>query len=227
MEIGNEIKVLKVDNGINVNLTKVNIPSNKDSSWSAAISKLNIKNSENYIFNIQDNKLELKDITVENCLLSSVSISDIKKLISSNDNAQVSTSAVKYYAKNSSWQGFNVSYNATGSLLMLDSLNYHPYMSRDSAVSSSPYQIDYISFNSGKAVFHGFNMNKYLNEKSLVNSKSKFYKSINSCDRDKLPPFLPGIRKKLFVELAKDISIPLSIRQLKLVRKGKLYRKTG
>jgi len=216
VEMGNEIKVLKVDNGINVNLTKVNIPANSDSSWSAALAKLNIKNSENYVFNIQDNKLELKDITVENCLLSSVLISDIKKLISSNDNVQLSTSAVKYYAKNSSWQGFDVSYNAAGNLLMLDSLNYHPYLSRDSAISSSPYQTDYITFNSGKATFHGFNINKYLSEKSLAIQKASFINPSIVAYRDKLPPFLPGIRKKLFVELAKDISSPLSIKEIEI-----------
>ena len=216
-EISKGAKVLKIDNGIDVNLSKINISLSGDSpSWNAVVNKLNVENSDGFTFNIKENKLELKDLTLGDCLLSSSSINDIGKLINSNHSAWISTSSVKYYTKNSLWQCFNVNYNADHNVLILDSFNYHPSMSRDAAIAASPYQIDYINFNSGNTKCYGFDIIKFFNSNSLTIQKASFTRPSVFVYRDKFPPFLAGIKKKLFIEMINDIHQPVSVNQIEI-----------
>ena len=158
-----EIKVAEkafvIDDGLDVSLSKINIsPPGNGPSWAAMLTKLHIKNSGGFTFDIKDNKLWLKDITVGDGRLSSSSINNIDQLISTNRYAWVSTSAAKYSTKNSLWQSFNVSYNAGSKVLALDSFNYYPSIPRDSFIAANPYQVDYISFSSGNTRLYGFDI---------------------------------------------------------------------
>ncbi len=208
-------KVFIIDDGVDLRLSKINIPANNDSSsWSAMVTKLSMKNDAGFTFNIKGNKLELKDISLGDFILSSGSVTDIAKLLSSNRVSWFSTSSARYSTKNSLLQGFNVSYNIDRNTLMLDSFNYHPLKSRDSAIAANPYQIDYITFNAAKTKLYEFDLVKYLNEDSFVIKKINLTRPSISVYRDKLPPFLAGVRKKLFVEQINNLSLPVSINQI-------------
>jgi hypothetical protein len=210
-------KVLKMDNGIDLNLSKINISLSGDSpSWNAMVNKLSIENSNGFTFNIKENTLELKDLALGDCLLSSASINDIGNLVGSNHSAWISTSAVKYYTRNSLWQCFNVNYNAGRNVLLLDSFNYQPSLSRDSAIAANPYQMDYISLNSGKTRLYGFDMIKYFNEDSLGIQKVSLSRPSIIVYRDKFPPFLSGVVKYLPVEMIRNIQLPVSINQIEV-----------
>ncbi len=216
-EIKGTEKNLSVDNGIDLNVTKISVSSKGDSTtWRAMLNRLNIKNKDGYEFNIKDNKLFLKDLTIENCQLSSNSITNIRQLLSSNENISLTTSKAKYVTKKSTWQFANVSFKGGRNLLELDSINFQPLMSRDSFIASSPYQTDYLKFTSGNTKLYGFNLAKYLNENALSIEKANFIRPELSVYRDKLPPFLEGIRKELFTEKIKKISFPVSINQISI-----------
>ena len=192
-EISKGTEVLKIDNGVDVKLSKINISlSTARPLWDAMVRKLNIKTSDGLTFTIKENKLELKDLTLGDCLLSSSSINDIGKLVVSNHSAWISTSAAKYYTKNSLWQCFNVSYNAGQNLLVLDSFNYHPSMPRDSVIAGSPYQIDYLNFSCSNTKLYGFDVANYFNKNTLAIQKASFSKPSIFIYRDKFPPYLSG-----------------------------------
>ncbi len=210
-------KDFNVDNGIDLNLSKVNILTTGDSmAWSALLKKLSIKNSNGYVFNIKKNSLFLKDINVENWQFTPGSINSIDQILNSNQNAFVSTSKAKYTTPNSMWQGTNVSFDARLRVLKLDSVNYQPSMSRDSFIASNPYQVDYLNFSAGYTELQGFDLVKYLNGNSLNIRKVSLSHPTIAVYRDKFPPFLAGIRKGLFTETIGNIPFPVSINEIKI-----------
>ena len=211
-----------VGNGVDAALSKINITALHDTiMWSGIVNKLKIENLTGSTFNLDKSRLELKDLTLGDCLLSSSSVNDINKFLSSNRTAWFSTSAVKYFSANAIWQGFNTSYDAGKSLLSLDSINYHPSVPRDSIIASSPYQIDYINFNCSNTKLSGFDIIKYFAERKLAIQKVSISKPSISIYRDKLPPYLSGITKKLLAGKIIDISRPVSINQID-INDGKL-----
>ncbi len=210
-------KDFSVDDGAYLKLSKINISATGDSTaWNGMLTKLNIKNSDGYVFNIKENKLFLKDINVENFKLSSTSINNIGQLLSSNQTAVISTSAAKYSTRNSLWKFANVSFDAGLHLLKLDSVNYNPAMSRDSFIASQLHQVDYLNFRSGNASLSGFDIFKYFNGDLITIQKATFSKPTKPVLRDKFPPFLAGVRKDLFTEKISKISFPVSINQISI-----------
>ncbi|MEO8764922.1 MAG: hypothetical protein ABI416_11570 [Ginsengibacter sp.] len=216
-EITNGAKVLKIDDGVDVNLSKINISLTGDKpQWEAMVNSLAIKNSSDFVFKINDDTVTLKDFSIGNCQLSSSSLSDMYKLIGANHDAKIHTSGIKYYTNNSLWQCFNLNYNGAEHLMFLDSLNYHPYLSRDSVIAGNRYQTDYINFTCGNAKLYGFDISSYIDEKKIAIQKASFNRPSISAYRDKFPPYQSGVTRKLFVEELKDIRVPLSINQVEI-----------
>ena len=118
------------------------------------------------------------------------------------------------------WQINNVKYNGGKNELALDSVNYHPLLSREAAIQSNPYQMDYIYFTSGKAIFSGIHLDKIFSENYFSVDKATInYPSINIY-RDKLPPFL-SVRKKMITEQIREIEMPLLINDIG-IKEGKV-----
>ncbi len=209
-------KIFEAGSGVDAALSKINISLKGNPSWSAVVDKLKLDNSGGFRFNIDNNPLEVKDIFIGDCLLSSSSVNDITKFVSSNPTAWLSTSGVKYYSKTAIWQGFNASYDAGRNRISMDSFNYRPLASRDSAIAGSPYQIDYLNFNCSNIALYGFDIIKYFKEQALIIQKASISRPSLSIYRDKLPPYLSGIIKKLFVARIIDIRQPVSINQLEI-----------
>jgi len=182
------------------------------------VDKLNVKNSRGFAFKIKENNLELEDLSLGHCIVSSSTINDIGKFLVSNPSVSISTSSAKYFSKNVLLECFNVNYHAGQNLLNLDSFNYRPLKPRDSVIAANPYQIDYINFNSGKIKLSGFDLIKYFKDDTLIIQKASFHRPSIFVYRDKFPPYLSGIRKKLIVEQIRDISIPVILVELKLTK---------
>ncbi|HEY5407328.1 MAG TPA: hypothetical protein VIJ92_09575 [Ginsengibacter sp.] len=210
-------KVVDIDGNINVSLQKINYPIAVNSTqWQAFLTTLSLRNSKGFTFNVKENQLTLKDIFIGNVSLNSDDIKNPVKLLTASPNASVSTSSAKYITKHSLWHIDNVNYNGNKKELELDSINYHPLLSRDSAIASSPYQTDYIYFNSGKTLLAGMDLDKLLNENSLSVQTADFNHPYINVYRDKFPPLLPNIRKKLFTEQIKNIDQELSINKVSI-----------
>ncbi len=217
IEISGMKNPISIDKEIDAGLTQINIPlSGNTAEWKMMLNSLSLKKSDEFSFNIKENKLLLKDISTGGYGLSASSIRDIRKLIKANPGAWISTSSAKYQTKNSLWQTGNIKYDGEAKELAVDSINYHPLLSRDSAIRSSPYQMDYIDFTVGNAVFSGINLDKAFNENHLYIQKADLSRPSINVYRDKLQPFLFGTRKKLFTEQIKDIDMPVSIDKIEI-----------
>jgi len=81
--------------------------------------------------------------------------------------------------------------------------------------------MDYIYFNSGQALLLGVNLAKLFNENSLALQAADLNHPYINVYRDKFPPLLPGIRKKLFTEQIKKIDLPLSVNKV-LINDGEV-----
>ncbi len=208
-------KVYSADEGIELKLSKIIISKAADvTKWTAMLNKLDVKNSNGFTFDIKQNKLFLKDINVNNISLSSGSITKPDQLLGASPDGIISTSEAKFSTKNSIWQFGNVSYDAGVPELALASINYHPSLSRDSFISSHKYQVDYFNFNSANAKLSGFDLNKYFNGSAVFIKRASFLRPLINIYRDKLPPFQEGIKKPLFTEKIKSISVPVSISEI-------------
>ncbi len=208
-------KRLKIDKGIDADIKNITLSNfKKQLSWEGMLTKLNIKKSDGFSFNLNENKLHLADINVGNVRLNSDSINNPVKLLTANPDAWITTSSAKYVTGNSLWNGTNITYNGSSKELNIDSIHYRPKLSRDSAIASNPYQMDYIYFSSGKALLNGFDLAKLFNDNSLAIEEATFTHPSIHIYRDKLPPFRYGIRKKLFTEAIKKIDLPISLNEI-------------
>lgn len=222
-EISNENKSsFKIDSTIDLDLEKINFSNDANKvTWNASLTNGSVKNSDGFRFNLDENTLSLKDINMGNVSLNSDILNSPVKLLTANPGAWLSTSSAKYINKNSSWQADNVKYDGILKELKAGSFNYHPLLSRDSVIASSPYQTDYIYYHSGKSTLNGFDLLTLLNQDSLLIQKANFVHPAIHVYRDKLPPFLTGVRKKLFTEEIKKIDLPVSIKEV-LIDEGKV-----
>jgi hypothetical protein len=218
---GNE-KVLDIDSSINISLQNINYPTAPNHlPWEALLATLSLKNSNGFTFDVKGNKVNLKDIAIGNVVINAAAINNPVKLLTENPGAWMRTSLANYVTKKSSWQVNGVNYNGNRRELKVDSINYHPLLSRDSAMASSPNQMDYIYFNSGEALLAGVDLVKLLNENSLSVQTANLNHPYINVYRDKFPPLLPGIRKKLFAEQIKKIDVALSANKV-LINDGKV-----
>lgn len=216
-ELSNTDRAYGADKGIDVKLSKINISTSAGASnWTAMLNRLNLKNSNGFTFNIKQNKLFLKDISVSNIPVSSVLITKPDHLLGASREGIISTSDAIYTTKNSVWKLSNVSYDADALELSFASISYHPSMSRDSFISSHKYEADYFNFNSTDAKLSGFDLNKYFDGKAVIIKKASFLRPLLTIYRDKLPPFQEGIKKPLFTEKIRNISVPVSINEINI-----------
>ena len=210
-------RTYSADKGIDLKLSKIIISNVANvTEWTAMLNKLNVKNSTGITFNIKKNTLFLKDINVNNIPLSSSSITKPDQLLGSSREGTINTSAAIYSTKNSIWQLGNVSYDAGALELSFASISYRPSMSRDSFISLHKYQVDYFNFNTGNTKLTGFDLNKYFNGNAVIIKKASLLRPLITIYRDKLPPFKEGVRKPLFTEKLKDISVPVSINEISI-----------
>ncbi|MEO7120123.1 MAG: hypothetical protein ABIY62_03450, partial [Ginsengibacter sp.] len=215
-------KNLEIDKNIDLSLAKINFSNTGNATtWNALLTKGNLENSDGFIFNLKDNKLNLKDISFGNIELSADKIKDPVKLISSNADAWFRASSGTYISKNSKVQVEKIYYKGSLNEVEIDSINYHPILSREAAVKASPYQTDYLYGSTGKLFLKGFSLQKLFSDNFLSIEKVELAHPSLEVYRDKLPPFKQGIRKKLFTEQIKDIDLPVSINEI-LISDGKI-----
>ncbi|MEO6636691.1 MAG: hypothetical protein ABIN25_00355, partial [Ginsengibacter sp.] len=205
---------IAIDKGVAASVSKIHIPlKGNNNEWNATITDLDVTNSQAFSFDIKGNKLSLKDIKAGGISVSASSAGDIRKLVNTNPDAWISTSSTEYVTKNSIWLFRKPTYKGDRNELAVDSVSYHPLLSREVAIQSNPYQMDYIDFNSGNVVFSGIKAENIFKENYLsVENASISNPSVNIY-RDKLPPFQFG-RKKMITEQIREIHLPLLIEKI-------------
>ena len=202
--------LFEIDSSLDITVRDINI-SSVNKSWIGFLDKISLKNHRDFVFNIKESSILLKDINAGNLSVSSSLVKNTQQLLEANPDAWVKTSSAKYLTKTISMQADNVYYDERSKVLSVDSVNYHPIIPRDSAIALNPYQMDYIYFSAGSAVFNDIDLFKTVKDNSISAQKIIFNRPSINVYRDKLPPFLEGVRKELFTGQIKALQIPVSI----------------
>jgi hypothetical protein len=182
------------------------------SSWAALVNKLRLKNPGRLSFG--KSNLQFDETSVGNVNISSEYYNNFSRLLKFNLSAWLKTTSGQYSDSATTIKWWNAEYNADRKILSLDSFQYHPAPSRDSVMSSSAYQTDYITLSSGRVAFIGFNADKYEKDSSLVAESMEINQPIITIYRDKKPPFQSGILKPLPVDMIRLIGLPVEVNKI-------------
>jgi hypothetical protein len=162
-------------------------------------------------------------VSLGNLSLSSKYLSSFNELLKYNVSAWLRTATGQYADSSKVLNWYNAEYNYKSGTLSLDSFFYQPAQPRDSVIANTPYQTDYITFQSGAIKFTDFNLKKYETDTSLIANTITVTNPIITIYRDKQPPFLAGIIKALPVEMIKRITLPVSVQRVNLLDGTLLY----
>ncbi len=209
-------EVIGVEKGIvDVQLSNLQL-SNKGSkpTWSGVVNNLNVQNPASLRLGKPNSTLLLNQLSLGNFNLSSAYVTNFNELIKYNISAWLRTGSGNYTDSNTTLNWFGADYNSKDQTLSLDSFNYFPTQPRDSVIAKSPYQTDYITFQSGAVKFTGFNLEKYTKDSALQANTINVSNPIITIYRDKEPPFLGGTIKPLPVDMIENITLPVAVQRL-------------
>lgn len=185
--------------------------------WSGMIKDLYLHNPKSMEIGKSRNWLSLKEVAVGNLHLSSDYIADFNQLVKFNVSAWLRSATGEYIDSLTTLKWYNAGYDNTKKTLSLDSFSYHPTRSRDSVITNTPYQTDYITFHSGAVKFADFNLEKYRADSAFIASSIDITNPVITIYRDKLPPHLTGIIKPLPVNLIRRIAFPVSVSDVNII----------
>jgi len=154
---------------------------------------------------------------LQNLALSPALLKNIPLLFEKNPDLSLSHIKGMMITEKSDLRWHNLSFSNVDQSASLDSFSFKPVISRDSFVAASPFQVDYMTLNTGRIKIAKIDMLHYFND-TILNVKGV---SISQPDfssyRDKRPPFREGIIKPLPSALIKSIPLLFSIDTVKIL----------
>ena len=185
-------------------------------SWSGHINKLYLENPRSMQIGKTKNKLFLSELSLGNLHLSSDYMSDFNQLVKYNVSAWLRSATGEYIDSARTLKWYNAGYDNKTRTLSVDSFKYSPTQPRDSVIANTPYQTDYITFQSGAIEFRDFNINNYKIDSSIIAQEVRVENPVFTIYRDKLPPFRGGVIKPLPVNSIKRITSPVALSRINI-----------
>src|SRR6185503_11968815 len=105
----------------------------------------------------------------------------------------------------------NVSYDKNTKMFSVDSFTYRPTPDKESFIASHPYQIDYITLETGQVNAGPFDIDKYLTDTVISAGTIDFSKVTMRSYRDKRKPSRLDVIKPLPVNFIKNVPAHLSV----------------
>jgi hypothetical protein len=189
-------ETLGVEKGkVELDLSNVRLSKKDDKPlWSALVNNFYLQNLNSFTIGKNKSKLLLEEASMGNLNLSSEYQAGFNQLVKFNVSSWFRTGTGQYTDSNTILKWFNADYNYSNQTFSLDSFSYYPAQAKDSVIAKTPYQTDYITFNSGLAVLlarlnggllniknHNFKtddslsitLNAYLMDSASINLKVK------------------------------------------------------
>jgi hypothetical protein len=186
-------------------------------AWSAMVNALYLKNPNMLTVGKKRNRLFMEQASIGNLRLSSEYLGDVNRLIKYNVSAWLRTATGQYIDSTTTLKWFNAGYDYKDRTLSLDSFTYYPTQPRDSVIAKTPFQTDYITFQSGPLTITDFNLEKYQQDSAILAHTISVTRPQITVYRDKLPPFLSGKIKPLPVDMIKNIRLPVSVQRFNMI----------
>lgn len=181
------------------------------SSWHSKVKEFRLEKQGGFELDKENSQINLGDLYGGDLVINSSSIRDVPALVRENAGARIRTEHFNFRSGKSTITLLNASFTGRERTLSMDSLKLTPILSQHDLVSSSPYQTDYITMASGRVKLQGFDLQKLVDNKSLVANEIALVDPSIYVFRDKEPPLLEGGRKPFLVEQIKNIDMPLAI----------------
>ncbi len=217
-------EVVGVEKGtVKLDVSNIKLSNNGQPTWSGLVNNIFLQNPNTFSFSKNKSKLIFNQVSIGNLSLSSKYLSNFNELLKYNVSAWLRTATGQYADSSKILNWYNAEYNYTSGTLSLDSFSYQPTRSRDSVIANSPFQTDYITFQSGAIKFTDFNLKKYETDTSLIANAITVTNPLITIYRDKQPPFLADRIKALPVDMIKKVSLPVSIQRINLVDGALFY----
>lgn len=209
-------EVLGVEKGkVNLELSDISLNRNAGkSSWSALINELHLQNPNSMAIGRSKSRIMLAEGSIGNLQISSSYKENFEQMVKDNISAWLRTATGQYTDSNVTLKWYNAEYNSLKKTLGLDSFSYRPSRPLDSVIANTPYQTDYITFNSGAVKLSGFNLENYKRDGGIIASDIDVDKPFITIYRDRLPPFQHGKIKPLPVEMIRRIPFPVAVQRV-------------
>ena len=185
-------------------------------AWSGLINKLYLDNPRSMQIGKTKNKLLLSELSLGNLRLSSDYMSDFNQLLKFNLSAWLRSATGEYIDSVRTMKWYNAGFDNKSKTLSLDSFKYSPTSPRDSVIANTPYQTDYITFQSGSIQLKNFDIENYKIDTAIMAEEVRIENPVFTIYRDKLPPFRGGVIKPLPVDAIKRITSPVSLSRVNI-----------
>ena len=185
-------------------------------TWSGLINKLYLDNPRSMQIGKTKNRLFLTELSLGNLRLSSDYLSDFNQLLKYNLSAWLRSATGEYIDSVRTMKWYNAGFDNKSKTLSLDSFKYSPTSPRDSVIANTPYQTDYVTFQSGSIQLKNFDIENYKADTAIMADEVRIENPVFTIYRDKLPPFRGGVIKPLPVDAIKRITSPVSLSRINI-----------
>jgi len=152
----------------------------------------------------------IRNLNFDDLKLSSVNVTDYKKLIVDNPRFIVSKGNVVFENSDIHIEAFNLGFNKSANSFSVDSLAYYPLVDRDAFMESKEYQSNYIQLFSGQIIGNDIDFERAIND-TIFNVKKITANNIHFIDyKDKRLPFEHNVEKPFLTELLKKVKVKFS-----------------
>jgi len=184
--------------------------------WNVLINKLVLENPNSMVFGKKRSRLITEQLALGNVALSSESIADFSKLMKFNVSAWLQTATGQLTDSTTTLKWYNAAYHSGSKVLRMDSFSYYPTQPLDSVMKHTPYQTDYITFQSGALQLTDFNLEQYKKDSAIQAHTLTVMQPVITVYRDKAPPVRPGKLKPLPTDLLKNLPLPVHLQHVNL-----------
>lgn len=191
------------------------------SSWSVKLDTL--KSSGLRLSTLDENSfnqsITLKSLTFENLKLNNTNVTDLLKLIQSNDSFRISKVNFAFENSKAKIQGHHVMLDKPTNSLTIDSITYAPLETREAFIQGRQYRSNYMKLNTGHIKAEDLDFDLLFNQtafkaKKLTIHQPQFYSYL-----DKRIPYEEGIEKPFLTELVKQLKTNILVDSM-ILRNG-------
>ena len=199
------------EGSLKIQLSDIVVNSGKKLFWSAKVNQIDAKNFTADSIGKKPANVKIYQGVLKNLQLGSEINGDLKAIIKKNPSFTITDISGQIIDEKSNWDWYNLSFSKRAQSFSVDSISYHPVLSRDEFVAASKWQTDYITLKTGRVSVAKFNLDQYLEDSVFRSGNITIDDPYFTSYRDKTPPFHAGIIKPLATKLIRKIPFKVSI----------------
>lgn len=201
------------DNTISADAENIVVKADENDAWnwSAKLNNLSIEKLDNTAKKSKRGFF-FEGVSGQDIFISSANSGSITALLQDNPSFTIKNSNGHYIDSNNTVRWSNLLFDQKQRSLSIDSFLFRPVLSRDSFITSHPYQSDYITISTGKIKLLNTDLSYYISD-SIIKAGTLIaeYPAITAYRDNLSKTFDPGHMKPLPTELVKKFPLFVSL----------------